>query len=331
MQAVPLARTSSIRPLVDFLERGGADLQRLLERVQPALGEADSLIPVAYGGTLFEEAARASGMDDLGLRLGQDTRIETFGEWGSLLARSPTVAAFLEISLASYRRFNTGYRLWTVVRGDEVWLHQAYTRLLRLGRQPVRDLSLVLWLKALRKLLGPAWRPLEIHLEDDPPRYAGELRAMAARAIRFQQPTTAIVFPRADLARRVPALAVRPVRSPLSPAADFVGSVRQTVASLLQLGVLQLGLAAEAAGMSERSFQRHLSEAGLTYSELVEGARFEAAARLLADPAVKVIDVSTQLGYSDSANFTRAFRRWSGVSPQLFRRVSRSGPVAATP
>jgi AraC-like DNA-binding protein len=203
--------------------------------------------------------------------------------------------------------------------------------LLRLGRQPVRDLSLVLWLKALRKLLGPAWRPLEIHLEGDPPRYAGELRAMAARTIRFQQPTTAIVFPRADLARRIPmpALPIGRIAAAPSPAADFVGSIRQTISALLQLGVLQLGLAAEAAGMSERSFQRHLGEVGLTFSTLVEGARFEAAARMLADPAIKVIDVSTQLGYSDSANFTRAFRRWSGVSPQRFRRASRSEPVAA--
>jgi AraC-like DNA-binding protein len=331
MQAVPLVRTRSIRPLVEFLERGGADLQRLLERVQPALDEADALIPVAYCGALFDEAARTAGVADLGFRLGSETRVETFGEWGALLARSPTVISFLEIAIANYRRFNTGYRLWTVVRGDEVWLHQVYTRLLRLGRDPVRDLSLVLLLQALRAGLGPGWKPLEIHLEGDPPRHAGELRALATRAIRFQQPGTAIVFPRVDLARRIPPLAVPPVTRAPSPAADFVGSVRQTVASLLQLGVLQLGFAAEAAGMSERSFQRHLGEVGLTYSGLVEGARFEAAARLLADPAVKVIDVSTQLGYSDSANFTRAFRRWSGVSPQLFRRVSRSGPVAATP
>jgi hypothetical protein len=43
---------------------------------------------------------------------------------------------------------------------------------------------------------------------------------------------------------------------------------------------------------------------------------------LLADRTLRVIDVSTELGYGDSANFTRAFRRWTGVSPQVFRRVS---------
>jgi AraC-like DNA-binding protein len=83
-------------------------------------------------------------------------------------------------------------------------------------------------------------------------------------------------------------------------------------------------LAAESAataGMSERSFQRHLAEAGLRFSRLVEEARFDVARSLLANRTLRVIDVSTELGYRDSANFTRAFRRWSGISPQLFRRV----------
>jgi AraC-like DNA-binding protein len=315
--------------LFEFLEQGGTRLQSLLERVQPAFRDADSLIPVAYAGTLFEEAARASGIDDLGFRIGQATRLERFGEWGSLLARSPTLGAYLETALRRYRSFNTGYRLWMVFRGDDVWLHQVYTRSLRRGRAQAREMSLVLWLKALRMVLGATWGPAEVHVEGDPPRYAGELEALAATRIFFRQPSTAIVIPSRDLARRVPAMSAGPASRGPVPAPDFATSVHQLVASLLQLGMLQLALAAEAAGMSERSFQRYLAESGLTFSALVEDARFELAARMLADPAVKVIDVSSELGYSDSANFTRAFRRWSGVPPQIYRRAASDPPAHA--
>jgi AraC-like DNA-binding protein len=42
---------------------------------------------------------------------------------------------------------------------------------------------------------------------------------------------------------------------------------------------------------------------------------------LLRDPDVRIVDVSAELGYTDSANFTRAFRRWAGVPPLAFRRA----------
>lgn len=331
MQAIPLVRASSVRPLLDFLERGGGDLEPVRERARRAFRTPELLVPIPYGAALFEDAARASGIADLGLQLGRVTRIDDYGGWGALVARSPTVGAFLHTALASYRAFNTGYRLWTVARGDELWLHQRYWRPLQRGRGQVNEFALPIWLAAFRRMLGPAWRPAEIHLEGDPPPHAQELEALATRGVRFRQGALGIALPRGDLARgrEGAAPAIAPALAGPTPATDFVGSVRQTVTSLLYLGRLELASAAEAAGISERSFQRRLGAAGITFSELVEGARFEVALRMLADPAVRVIDVSAELGYSDSANFTRAFRRWSGVSPQYFRRAGAPAQVSA--
>jgi AraC-like DNA-binding protein len=76
---------------------------------------------------------------------------------------------------------------------------------------------------------------------------------------------------------------------------------------------------AEMAGISIRTFQRKLSGAGVSYSDLLDGARFENAAKLLRDTNAKIIDVAFSSGYSDPAHFTRAFRRFSGVTPRKFR------------
>lgn len=76
---------------------------------------------------------------------------------------------------------------------------------------------------------------------------------------------------------------------------------------------------AEMAGVSMRSFQRKLSYAGITYSDLLDTVRFENASKLLRDTDRKIIEVAFSSGYTDPAHFTRAFRRMTGVTPRQFR------------
>jgi AraC-like DNA-binding protein len=95
--------------------------------------------------------------------------------------------------------------------------------------------------------------------------------------------------------------------------------MRQVIASLLPSGAPSLVAAAEAAGLSVRTLQRRLADHGRTYSQLLEEARHQAALQLLGDKSVKIVDVALELGYSDPANFARAFRRWTGSNPRAAR------------
>ena len=70
---------------------------------------------------------------------------------------------------------------------------------------------------------------------------------------------------------------------------------------------------------AERGLARRLGEAGLSYSQVLDQVWFEAAADRLRDRRVKIIDIAFDLGYSDHAHFTRAFRRLAGVAPRTFR------------
>ena len=84
-------------------------------------------------------------------------------------------------------------------------------------------------------------------------------------------------------------------------------------------GPPRLHTVAREARCSVRTLQRRLRDAGLTYTRVLDEARLEAAAQLLREPELRVVDVAVDLGYSDQANFTRAFRRWAGISPTQFR------------
>lgn len=320
-----MVRTSSVRPLLDFLDQqGGAGTGSSLDRARALLRDPAALMPVATAGALFEDAERHCHREDVGFRAALATSPLDFGDWGAVIASSPTLGCFLtQMSIAS-RRFNSGHKIWWEQRGDEAWLHQRYCSQLIQGRRAVYEFSLGMILQGLRLAAGPEWRPSEIHLKGPPPPHAELLASHAARAIHFGRPHTVVVLPLEMLSRRffVSAGVARAVtRAPL-PADSFEGSIRQTVESLVRLRCPDLAVAAEAARMSERSLQRRLGECGLRFARLVEEARFDAARRMLRDPKVRIVEVSAELGYTDSANFTRAFRRWAGLPPQAFREMS---------
>jgi AraC-like DNA-binding protein len=66
--------------------------------------------------------------------------------------------------------------------------------------------------------------------------------------------------------------------------------------------------------------KRRLAEEGSDYTTLLDEHRHGRALSLLASPESTIDAVAERLGYSDVANFSRAFRRWTGVTPAAWRK-----------
>ena len=101
---------------------------------------------------------------------------------------------------------------------------------------------------------------------------------------------------------------------------DFDRHVRHVVQMLLPGGRPDVWIVAHAVHMSPRTLQRRLHGAGLTFVGVVQQARCAVARGMLRDPDRKISDIARALGYSDPAHFTRAFNRWTGITPRDFRR-----------
>jgi AraC-like DNA-binding protein len=78
-------------------------------------------------------------------------------------------------------------------------------------------------------------------------------------------------------------------------------------------------LVAQSLSINLRTMQRHLALWGVTFEGLLEDVRLRKALIRLRDPGCSVTDVAFDLGYSDAAHFTRAFRRWTGGTPRQYR------------
>jgi AraC-like DNA-binding protein len=109
------------------------------------------------------------------------------------------------------------------------------------------------------------------------------------------------------------------VMARLPPMSALALEVRRVLASRVAGGDTRIGAVARALTTSTRSLQRQLAAQGLSYQELVDQTRKEAAQRYLADTALPIAEVAYLLGYSEPAAFHRAFKRWSGATPHAFR------------
>jgi len=100
---------------------------------------------------------------------------------------------------------------------------------------------------------------------------------------------------------------------------DVVARVRAAIMERLAGGDCTRHEVARGLAMSEASLQARLAERGVSYQKLVDDTRRELALGYLAQEHLSITEITFLLGFTDASNFTRAFRRWVGVSPTRYR------------
>ena len=315
MDAIALIRASSVLPILAALEQDGAPVDRLLARVGlPAwtLSHAEDLIPTSCLVRILTEASRTHGVDGVGLRAAQPIRIDALGIYGRLIRSRPTLGDALGTLVGHYPAFSSSGRMWTVACGDHVRICHDFGVTpfdMDEGWQEMSRYVLMLMLEVVRLGTGPIWQPSEVQM---PTGYSG-ITTIAVSMALLEAPLPrwlGVPVERDDL----------DVWKSSAPAMDFVGSMVQVVETLSWERYPDIRLTAKVLGTSVRTLQRQLAAAGLTHTALIDRVRFGTASALLQETDAKVIDIAFDLGYSDHAHFTRAFRRWAACSPQEFRR-----------
>ena len=97
-------------------------------------------------------------------------------------------------------------------------------------------------------------------------------------------------------------------------------SLAEHLSRALSNGIPKAESVARAIGMSERTLYRRLSEAGLTYQDVLENTQKSLAESLLSQGGMTIAEVSFLTGFSEQSTFSRAFKRWVGQTPGAYRR-----------
>jgi AraC-like DNA-binding protein len=115
---------------------------------------------------------------------------------------------------------------------------------------------------------------------------------------------------------------VQTFSQPASQNRCFRKEVEHAIEPLIAVGGVGIDRVARELGMSRQTLYRRLKREGITFEEILDAKRRYLSVRYLKFDRLSVKSASYRLGFSDPAAFSRAFKRWFGVSPSDFRQAS---------
>ncbi|WP_229503855.1 AraC family transcriptional regulator [Massilia putida] len=119
--------------------------------------------------------------------------------------------------------------------------------------------------------------------------------------------------------------AERLLRERAQASSGIVAQVHAAIVRSLATEPVRLAGVAAALDLSPRTLQRKLADAGATFQQVLDAARYALAMDYLRQDALSLVDIAFLLGFQEQSAFTHAFREWSGLNPGAWRERALAG------
>jgi len=315
--------------------KSGVDATQLFRRhgIDPAmLSNPDARVPVSAWDGITRDAAGMISDPSFGLLAAQCWHPSSLGALGYAWLTSSTLRTGLGRLVRYWRLLGEGSS------GDLQETGDAFRLIIdRHGSQPAHDevveaivvdfiTSMVIGM--CRMNAGESFRPQAVHLHRKQPVDTGPYLKLFGCEVKFGADGDFMAFSRHDVESVLPSanrqLAATMDRILVERLAQLdksnvVARCQSQLLEQLSSGAVTEESMASQLHMSRRTLQRKLAEADVTYKQLVDDTRRDLAMRHLDDRSYSITDVTFLLGFSQQSAFTRAFKRWTGMSPSEYR------------
>jgi len=281
---------------------------------------SDNRVPITSLGKFASEIALLTERPDLGLLIARSHGPHSLGMVLTLAEDGPDVrTALLNIARLLKHHNEVAFVTLLETESDAILIYELLEPEIE-GANIVLDTALGNALWVMRHFCGDAWYPAEVRLSRARPNDPAPYETFFGAPIRFDSSMDCLVFSRHWLNQSVTPHSLdggsrRHTHAPW----DFPDRIQHEIAVRIGLASLTATEIAVAVGLSRRGLDRKLAASGTTFRKLLDELRYARARRLLAASNVPLADISLALGYTEPSAFSRAFRAWSGVSPQHWR------------
>lgn len=293
-----------------------------------ALRSAESIISFQSMGRLLHCCVVATQCDHFGLLVGRSGTLTTMGLLGRLMQNAPTVGQALQDLISHQHRDARGDVRYLAVCDRTANLgHAVYEKGVGALSQ-IYDSSVAQLFNIFVDLSGS--RPVDVAFPHAKPADMLPFQKHFKVPLGFDSDYAEITFPVGVLSQPVRG-ANAVLREILERSVSGHGimipvSMSDQVSRLLRMpgtsGSASFEEVASRLEMHPRTLNRRLQDEGTSYRELRNDTRLEVACQLLRNTHLSITQIGLTLDYADSAVFSHAFRRLSGLTPSVWRATA---------
>jgi AraC-like DNA-binding protein len=320
------ATLSGYLELIQSLELDPGELMNAVDLDPAALATPDKWVSAVRVARLLELSARASGLDDFGLRLAEYRRRSTLGPLSLVLHDEPTLRSAMDLLMRYEHSYNESLR----IRLSEVNGLATLRMWFELGEpapsRQAEELAVAALHGIIREFLGPGWQPLSVCFSHTAPTRLDTHTRLLGPRIQFGHGFTGLIMYAKDLdapnAHSDPTTRARTdetLRSLAAPKGVTADRVRDLVEVLLPTGRCSADEVARTMGVDRRTLHRHLAATQDSFSSIVDATRAGLAERYLSNNRYWLTEISELLGFAAPSAFSRWFKNRFGDSPSQWR------------
>jgi AraC-like DNA-binding protein len=324
-------RVSAIAQVPEVLRDLGADPAEVCAAAGIDFALFDdpaNLITYRAASHLYRVCTEKTGCPHFGLLKGQKSGLDGLGFVGLLAKYAPDVGTALR-GLVRYMHLHIRGAVTTLEESDRFAIFSY--EICEPGAEAtdqIADAALGTMFNIMVALCGPHWMPVEVRFAHRRPSELAPFRRFFQAPLSFDATDNSLVFAATWLSCPLPAVDPelnRLLREKLAALeSQYRDEFPEQVRSLLMTGLLtDHGSAEQVAkllSMHSRTLHRRLAASGTTFRALADECRYAIARQMLADTDSDVCHIADLLDYADTSAFARAFRRWSGTTPSLWRK-----------
>jgi AraC-like DNA-binding protein len=297
-----------------------------------SLAQPEPVVPIAWLGRLFKSAVAATAQAEFGLLVGLRAGSRPM-DWGQGPMPNDTQVSTALMRIISRPASFPNAFLTLSVSGDTSTIGCIALPRTLIARDQLADCAIGFAAGALRVLCGPRWHPRGFHFAHGPPPDPSRLTALLQAPISYDANVTAMEFASSwlDGDYASPPVHASNDANEWRLNRDLVGEVRAVLTSWNAVDRPTAPAVASVLGLRPRTLNRLLGKTGTSFNRMLGDTRYEVAQRMLRDRAAPIVSIAWSLGYADASAFSRAFRRWSGITPTEWRQAADSGTLRASP